>query len=98
MRLFYFQNREVYDFLISIKLFRYIEIFIIDGIEHLETILEINENYFKEREYSKAYKKRILEKIGILGKEHSVSGVESSTDVNFDNLPPLGMRNNVVDY
>jgi hypothetical protein len=89
MKFFYFKVRELYDFLISIKLLRYIEIFIEDGFEDMESILEINDDYFKEREFPEPYKKRILEKVAELKKEN-IAAFETSTDANFDNLPPLG--------
>jgi hypothetical protein len=91
MKFFYFKVRDLYDFLISIKLLRYIEIFIEDGFEDMESILEISEEYFKEREFSVQHKERILVKIAELKQTNNkVEGVETSTDVNFDSLPPLG--------
>lgn len=91
IRFFNFKVRELYDFLISIKLLRYIEIFIEDGFEDMESILEINEDYFKEREFPEEYQKRILKKVASLRMENlCVPGIETSTDANFDNLPPIG--------
>lgn len=89
MNFFKFRVRELYDFLVSIKLLRYIEIFIEDGFEDLESILEINEDYFKEREYPDNHKIRILEKISII-KDKIPNVTEFSTDANIDNLAPLG--------
>jgi hypothetical protein len=91
MKFFYFKVRELYDFLNSIKLLRYIEIFIEDGFEDMESILEISDEYFKEREFPEYYRKRILDKVAELRNNNKViDGVETCTDANFDNLLPLG--------
>jgi hypothetical protein len=66
MSFYFIKVREVYDFLISIKLFRYIDIFIQDGFEDLETICEIDQGYFKEREYPEQHKLRILNRVAEL--------------------------------
>jgi hypothetical protein len=69
-KFFLFKTRELYDFLKSIKLIRYIETFMEDGIEDLECILgkftlilDIDEDYFQERTYPLNHQKRILNKI-----------------------------------
>ena len=89
MNFFRFRVRELYDFLVSIKLLRYIEIFIEDGFEDLESILEINNEYFKEREFPDKFKSRILEKISVI-KNNCPVVTEFATDTNIDNLDPLG--------
>jgi hypothetical protein len=66
MSFFYMRLRDVYDFLMSIRLFRYIEIFIEDGFEDMETLLQIDQEYFKEREYPPEHKIRILNKVAEL--------------------------------
>jgi hypothetical protein len=97
MAFFFTRVREVYDFLMSIKLFRYIEVFIEDGFEDLESILEIDQGYFKEREFQDEHRQRILHRVAELRGEKElvhdghVAVTEFATDTNFDNLLPLGI-------
>ena len=55
--------RDIYDFLKSINLIRFIESFINDGFETKEDLMEIQEDYFEEnKSFNKNQQKKILKK------------------------------------
>jgi len=61
----FFQTKakEIYDFLESINLIRFIESFINDGFEGIVDLMEIKKDYFEEnKNFTPAQQKRILEK------------------------------------
>ena len=56
--------KEIYDFLESINLIRFIESFIVDGFEGISDLLEIKKDYFEEnKNFTPAQQKRILDKV-----------------------------------
>ncbi len=62
----FFQTKakEIYDFLESINLIRFIESFIVDGFEGISDLLEIKKDYFEEnKNFTPAQQKRILDKV-----------------------------------
>lgn len=81
LKFFLFKVRELYDFLNSIKLVRYIEIFLEDGFEDLESILEIEQDYFQERNYPDEHKIKILNKIKELRKLHGLETKQETPQV-----------------
>lgn len=53
--------KDIYDFLKSINLIRYIDSFINDGFESKEDLMEIQEDYFEEnKNFNKSQQKKIL--------------------------------------
>lgn len=51
--------KDIYDFLKSINLIRYIDSFINDGFESKEDLMEIQEDYFEEnKNFNKSQQKR----------------------------------------
>ena len=53
--------KDIYDFLKSINLIRYIDSFINDGFETKEDLMEIQEDYFEEnKNFNKSQQKKIL--------------------------------------
>lgn len=58
-----FKFREVYDFLKDIKLARYIDIFLEDGFDELNCLLEMSDEYLIEKGFNEEKRERIIDKI-----------------------------------
>ena len=71
------QYPEVTDFLKSIQLEKYVKSFITNGIEDLETILELNDTYLDQMQIPMGYKLKILKKIKTIRQESGMSLPES---------------------
>jgi len=74
--------KDIYDFLKSIHLIRYIESFIQDGFETKEDLMEIQEDYFQEnKNFNKNQQKRILAK----AKEYLDEFIKNNKSINLSN-------------
>ena len=82
--------KDIYDFLKSIHLIRYIESFIQDGFETKEDLMEIQEDYFQEnKNFNKYQQKKILNKAKELldeynNKNTNTNLLSTNNSINFD--------------
>ena len=85
-KFFYEVNaKDIYDFLKSINLIRYIDSFIIDGFETKEDLMEIQEDYFEEnKNFNKNQQKKILSKANEYLQEYKSNN--NNINVNVNNI------------
>ena len=94
--------KDIYDFLKSINLIRYIDSFINDGFETKEDLMEIQEDYFEEnKNFNKNQQKKILLKAKEYLKEYNENNINNNNIINnmnnnsiyFDNKNETTMGN-----
>ena len=80
--------KDIYDFLKSINLVRYIDTFINDGFESKEDLMEIQEDYFEEnKSFNKSQQKKILLKAKEYLNEYNAKLIQGgNNNVNNNNL------------
>jgi hypothetical protein len=85
-KFFYEVNaKDIYDFLKSINLIRYIDSFINDGFETKEDLMEIQEDYFEEnKNFNKNQQKKILSKANEYLQEYKANNVKPNNTINED--------------
>ena len=72
--------RDIYEFLKEVSLVRYIGLFINDGFERREDLMEIEEDYFVEnRCFNRTQQRKILEKVKEYKVKYSSELIESKT-------------------
>ena len=75
--------KDIYDFLKSINLIRYIDSFINDGFETKEDLMEIQEDYFEEnKNFNKNQQKKILLKAKEYLKEYNENNINNNNIIN----------------
>ena len=73
--------KDIYDFLKSLNLVRYIASFINDGFESKEDLMEIQEDYFEEnKNFNEIQQKKILLKAKEYLNEYSKNNIQKETD------------------
>ena len=78
--------KDIYDFLKSINLIRYIDSFINDGFETKEDLMEIQEDYFEEnKNFNKNQQKKILLKAKEYLKEYNENNIKNNNFINNTN-------------
>ena len=86
--------RELYEFLSSINLIRFIESFIKDGFEGINDIIELENDYFEiNKNFTLLQQKKILEKVKEYKEKYNIKknemneiGVECDFDYKKDNI------------
>ena len=80
--------KDIYDFLKSINLVRYIDTFINDGFESKEDLMEIQEDYFEEnKSFNKSQQKKILLKAKEYLNEYNAKLIQGgNNNINNNNL------------
>ena len=86
--------RELYEFLSSINLIRFIESFIKDGFEGINDIIELENDYFEiNKNFTLLQQKKILEKVKEYKEKYTIKknemneiGVECDFDYKNDNI------------
>ena len=74
-----FKAKDIYDFLKSINLIRYIDSFINDGFETKEDLMEIQEDYFEEnKSFNKNQQKKILLKAKEYLNEYNEKNIQNN--------------------
>ena len=74
--------KDIYDFLKSINLIRYIDSFINDGFVSKEDLMEIQEDYFEEnKNFNKNQQKKILLKAKEYLNEYNEKNIQNSTNI-----------------
>ena len=74
--------KDIYDFLKSINLIRYIDSFINDGFVSKEDLMEIQEDYFEEnKNFNKNQQKKILLKAKEYLNEYNEKNIQNSTTI-----------------
>ena len=75
--------KDIYEFLKSLNLIRYIDSFIKDGFETKEDLMEIQEDYFEEnKNFNKNQQKKILLKSKEYLNEYNQNIIQQSIDIN----------------
>ena len=75
--------KDIYDFLKSLNLIRYIDSFINDGFETKEDLMEIQEDYFEEnKNFNKNQQKKILLKAKEYLNEYTQNNIQQSIELN----------------
>ena len=75
--------KDIYDFLKSLNLIRYIDSFINDGFETKEDLMEIQEDYFEEnKNFNKNQQKKILLKAKEYLNEYTQNNIQKSIEIN----------------
>ena len=78
--------KDIYDFLKSINLIRYIDSFINDGFVSKEDLMEIQEDYFEEnKNFNKNQQKKILLKAKEYLNEYNEKNKQNSININNNN-------------
>ena len=96
--------KDIYDFLKSINLIRYIDSFINDGFETKEDLMEIQEDYFEEnKNFNKNQQKKILLKAKEYLKEYNENNINNNKNnsnnnsIYFENRIETGTANDKKD-
>ena len=75
--------KDIYDFLKSLNLIRYIDSFINDGFETKEDLMEIQADYFEEnKNFNKNQQKKILLKAKEYLNEYTQNNIQKSIEIN----------------
>ena len=86
--------KDIYEFLKSLNLVRYIDSFINDGFESKEDLMEIQEDYFEEnKNFNKNQQKKILLKAKEYLNEYNKNNIQNNLDNNINNI--LNDNNNI---
>jgi SAM domain (Sterile alpha motif) len=92
-------NEEVHGFLDSLKLNKYAKVFSDNGIEDMETLLELNEEYLTELNFPLGHKLKILKKIKEIKSKREVEEEEKKPIYDVNNmLPPRVEQAEQVQY
>ena len=85
-------SKDIYDFLKSINLIRYIDSFINDGFETKEDLMEIQEDYFEEnKNFNKNQQKKILS----ISNEYLKEYKANNNNINVNNIINENTQNTI---
>ena len=86
--------KDIYDFLKSLNLVRYIASFINDGFESKEDLMEIQEDYFEEnKNFNEIQQKKILLKAKEYLNEYNKKNIQNNVDNNIFNNNKIFFEN-----